>query len=210
MLDTLLKHLWQEIYPEVILSKMLQAWHTCYWAVSHIFVCRTCQTPSGWMGSVGPQPFSVFFRDIKSGSSLGSGWATKDIHRVVPKPILCYPGCVLWFVVLLEYEPSPKSKVQCYGAGYHQGCLSILLILSLPWSYLVSHFFSFYRKISPLHGAGTAVLCCRNGIGQVMSSTCFLPNMMLGIQPSFSPVFVSLDQMWSFLIVRWSKAPEGL
>ena len=36
----------------------------------------------------------------------------KDIHRVVPKPLLCFLGCVLRVVVLLEDEPSPQSEVQ--------------------------------------------------------------------------------------------------
>jgi len=52
---------------------MLQAWHTYFWAVSPILLCRTSQAPSGWMGSVGAQPFSDLSRDVQTGSSLGSG-----------------------------------------------------------------------------------------------------------------------------------------
>ena len=33
-----------------------------------------------------------------------------NIQRLVPKPLLCYPGCVLRVVVLLE-GPSPQSEV---------------------------------------------------------------------------------------------------
>ena len=36
----------------------------------------------------------------------------KDFRRVVPKPLLCYLGCVLRVVVLLEDEPLPQSEVQ--------------------------------------------------------------------------------------------------
>jgi len=36
----------------------------------------------------------------------------KDIHRVVLKPLLCYLGCVLWVVVLLEDEPSHRFEIQ--------------------------------------------------------------------------------------------------
>ena len=44
---------------------------------------------------------------------MGSGWATPfNIHRVVPKPLLCYLSCVLGVVVLLEDESSLQSEVQ--------------------------------------------------------------------------------------------------
>jgi hypothetical protein len=35
----------------------------------------------------------------------------EDIQRLVPKTLLCYLGCVLRIVVLLEGEPSPQSEV---------------------------------------------------------------------------------------------------
>ena len=35
----------------------------------------------------------------------------KDIHRLVPKPLLYSLGCVLMVVVLLEGEPLPQSEV---------------------------------------------------------------------------------------------------
>ena len=35
----------------------------------------------------------------------------KDIHRVVPKPLLHCLGCVLQVIVLLEGEPSAQSEV---------------------------------------------------------------------------------------------------
>ena len=35
----------------------------------------------------------------------------KDIHRVVLKPLLCFLGCVLRVIVLLEGEPSVQSEV---------------------------------------------------------------------------------------------------
>ena len=35
----------------------------------------------------------------------------KDIHRVVPKPLLRCLGCVLRLIVLLEGEPSAQSEV---------------------------------------------------------------------------------------------------
>ena len=63
------------------------------------------QAQSGWMGSVATQLFSGLSRDVWSGSSPGSGWAT------VPKPLLRCLGCVLRVVVLLEGKPSPHSEV---------------------------------------------------------------------------------------------------
>ncbi len=67
-----------------------------FWAVSPVLLCRTSQALSGWMGTVGVQPFSDLSRDVQSGSSLSSGWATQG------HPLLCYLGCVLRVIVLLN------------------------------------------------------------------------------------------------------------
>ena len=69
--------------------------------VSPILLCWTSQAPSGRMGSVGGQPFSDLSRDVPSGSSLGSGWATQGYSQCCPEatPLL---SCVLGVVVLLE------------------------------------------------------------------------------------------------------------
>ena len=60
-------------------------WHTCIWGVSPILLCRSFQALSGWMGSVTAQLFSGFSRDIRSGSSPGSGWATQGYLETCPK-----------------------------------------------------------------------------------------------------------------------------
>jgi hypothetical protein len=52
--------------------------------------------------------FSGLSRDVRSGSSPGSGWCQS---RLVPKPLLSCLGCVLRVIVLLECEPSPQSEV---------------------------------------------------------------------------------------------------
>ena len=55
------------------------------------------------------QLFSATFRcsmGFKSGF-----WPLKDIQRLVLKPLLHCPGCVLRVIVLLEGEPSPQSEV---------------------------------------------------------------------------------------------------
>ena len=109
-------------YSRVFLGMMPQAWHTCIWGVSPILLCRSSQALSGWMGSVAAQLFSGLSRD-QLGSSLGSGWPLKDIQKLVLKPLLRCPGCVLRVVVLLEGEPSPQSEHS--GAGFIKG-LSVL------------------------------------------------------------------------------------
>ena len=110
-LSTLLKHLWQWLQPWVFLGMTLQAWHTSIWGVSHVLLCRSSQALSGWMGSIAAQLFSGLSRDVRLGSSSGSGWALKDIQRLVPKLLLHCLGCELRVVVLLEGEPSPQSEV---------------------------------------------------------------------------------------------------
>jgi hypothetical protein len=67
---------------------------------------------------IAAQLFSGLSRDVRSGSSLDSGWdiqghsrTFKDIQRLVLKPLLLCLGCVLRFVVLLEGEPPPQSEV---------------------------------------------------------------------------------------------------
>ena len=73
----MLNHIWQRLQPQVCLGMTLQAWHTCVWEVSPILRCTSSQALSGWMGSVAAQLFSGLSRDVRSGSSLGSGWATQ-------------------------------------------------------------------------------------------------------------------------------------
>ena len=71
-----------QLQPQVFLSMMLQAWHTYFWAVFPILLCRTSQAPSGQMGSA--QPFSDFSREGHSDSNLGSGWATQGHSQSYP------------------------------------------------------------------------------------------------------------------------------
>lgn len=68
------------------------------------------------------QPFSGLSRDLKEKSgparalaerSPGSGRATLDTRRVVPKPFLCCLGCVLRINVTLEGEPPAQYQVLC-------------------------------------------------------------------------------------------------
>ena len=68
LLSTLLKHLWQRLQHRVFLG---------IWGVSPILLCRSSQALSGWRGRVPAQLFSGLSRDVRLGSSPGSGWATQ-------------------------------------------------------------------------------------------------------------------------------------
>jgi hypothetical protein len=113
---------------------------TGYRGVSPICRCRSSKALLGWMGSVAPQLFSGFFRDISSGSSPDSGWA---IQRLVPKPLMHCLGCELRVVVLLVnlscwWTFSPVWGSERSGASFNWGSLCTLLRSSFPQSWLVS------------------------------------------------------------------------
>ena len=70
------------------------------------------QALAGWMGRLTAQLFSGLSRDVRSGSSPGTGWAHLRTFRVLSRShFWVYLVCVLMVVVLLEGEPSPQSKV---------------------------------------------------------------------------------------------------
>ncbi len=50
--------------PEVFLSMILEVWHIYFWTVSPIFLYKTSQAPSGWMGNIG----ASVFRSLQSWS----------------------------------------------------------------------------------------------------------------------------------------------
>ncbi len=56
---------------------MTQALHTWIGELSAILLCKSSQARSGWMGTVSGQPFLGLSRDVRQGSSQGSGWGTK-------------------------------------------------------------------------------------------------------------------------------------
>ena len=85
LLSTLLKHRWQRLQPWFLLDMTLQAWHTCIWVVSPILLCRSSQALPGWMESVAAQLFSGLSRDVRSGSSPGSDWATQGHSETCPE-----------------------------------------------------------------------------------------------------------------------------
>ena len=114
LLNTLLQHLWQPLQPHVFWSTMLQAWHTYFSSLQDL------SSSIRWDGN---SRCTVIFRSLqrcsigfKTGLWLGHSGTFTELS------LLCYLGCVLSVVVLLENE----------GVGFHKGCLSTLLHSSFP------------------------------------------------------------------------------
>ncbi len=162
---------------------MQQVFHTWIWGSSAIPPCRSSPVLSGWMVNVGGQPFLGLSRDAQLGLSQGSGWAFKNSHRVVVKPLLRYFSCVLRVIVLLEGKPSAQSEVL---STLEKVFVQDILVLgrihlsldcnqsSCPCSW----------KTPPQHDAATTMLHCWDCIGQVMSSAWFSPHIPLRIKAS--------------------------
>ncbi|XP_051533408.1 mitogen-activated protein kinase kinase kinase kinase 6 isoform X1 [Myxocyprinus asiaticus] len=82
--------------------------HTCIHPQTQKYPLRLCQL--GW-GPLVDSHFQVspeMFDWVQVQALAGP---LKDIHRVVPKPLLRCLGCVLRVIVLLEGEPSAQSEV---------------------------------------------------------------------------------------------------
>jgi hypothetical protein len=94
LVSTLLKHLWQQLQPQVFLGMTLQAWHTCFFRSS-------MQILSSSVRLDGERRCTA--------SGQGSGWDTEGHSETCPEatPALCW----LWVVVLLDGEPLPQSEV---------------------------------------------------------------------------------------------------
>ena len=75
--------------------------------------------------SIAAQTFSGLSRDVRSGSSLGSGWAIQG------QLLRCF-GYVLRVVVLLEGEPLPLSEVLNILEQVFIKDLSVLCSVHLP------------------------------------------------------------------------------
>ena len=64
---------------------------------------------------------------------LALAGSLKDIHRLVPKPLLCCLGCVLRVIVLLECEYLPQSEVLSAMEQVFIKDLSILFSIHLSF-----------------------------------------------------------------------------
>ncbi len=101
---------------------MQQVFSHLDWGSSAIPPCRSSPVLSGWMVNVGGQPFLGLSRDAQLGLSQGSGWAFKNSHGVVVKPLLRYFSCVLRVIVLLKGKPSAQSwGPEHSGEGFRPG-----------------------------------------------------------------------------------------
>ena len=109
LLNTLLKQLWQQLQPQVFFNMMLQAWHLFLGSFPTFFFAETLRLHQvGWEASVYSH-FQISPEMLNRVQIWALAGLLEDIHRVVLKPLLCYLGCVLWVVVLLEDEPSPRA-----------------------------------------------------------------------------------------------------
>ena len=80
-----------------------------WWGFSAIYLYRSSQALSGWMGTI-----SAIFKSLHMFSWVqvrALAGPPRDIYRVVPKPILCWFGSVLRVISLMEGEPLVQSEV---------------------------------------------------------------------------------------------------
>lgn len=101
--SSLLMRLWQQSQLQLFLNMIPQAWYT--W-----FRCSTSQAPSGWMESIVHSDIQISAEMFQWIQVCALAGPLKNIHRVVPKPLLRYLGCVLRVGDLLKGEPSPQVK----------------------------------------------------------------------------------------------------
>ena len=105
--------------------------HTWFWGFSAILLCRSSQALSGWMGTSVDSPFQVSSEMFDWVQVRALAGPLIDIHRVVPKLLLCCLGCVLH--VLLEGKPSAQHKVlSALDQVFYEGYLCTLLRSAFP------------------------------------------------------------------------------
>lgn len=89
----------------------------------------------------------------------------KDIHRVVPKTLLCYFGSLLKVIVLLQGEPLASLSSKVFFPK-----ISLYLVTFIFPSTANSRPVPAAAKTPLQHDAATTMLNCWDCIGQVMSS----------------------------------------
>ena len=84
------------------------------------FLCRSSQALSGWIGSNAVQLFSGLSRDVRSGSQLDSGWATRTFRDLSRSH-----SCVVFAVCLgslscwkVNISPSLRSLSRFSSRSY--------------------------------------------------------------------------------------------
>ncbi len=82
----------------------------CFFFIA-VLLFRLSQGMSGWLGTIGGQPFIGFSKDVWLAQSPGSGWATRGHSWVVSKSLLYCLGFVCRVIVMLEGELSARSEV---------------------------------------------------------------------------------------------------
>ncbi len=117
-----LKHLWQQLQPRVFWGMMQQALHSWIEGFSVILLCKPSLARSGWMGTLGGQPFSGLSRDVSIGFKSGLWLGHSRTFTELTPNVRCCLGCVLSVIILLEGEPSALYEVLNAlesGLGFH-------------------------------------------------------------------------------------------
>ena len=102
---------------------MLQAWYTCICGVlpffaDHLKLCRV------ELGASLHSYFQVFCRDVQSGSSPGSSWATQGHSEICPEATSALSWLCAYGLCLVErWTFSPVWGPESSGAGFNQGSL---------------------------------------------------------------------------------------
>ncbi len=162
LLSTWLKHLWQQLQPWDFLGMMQQALHTWIGGFSAILLCISSQARSGWMGTVGRQPFSGLSRDVRWGSSQGSGWATLGHSQSCPLATTVLPClCAKGHSHVGGWTFSPVCGPEGCGTGFHWGYLCTLLHSAFPqpWPVSAVEKHPHSMRLLPAHFTFGMVLC---------------------------------------------------
>ena len=151
-----------------------------FWGFSAILLCRCSQALSGWMGTVGGQPFSCLSRDVKLSWSQGSGWATQGHSNSHSCAILavCWGSLSYWKVNL---QPSLRTR-----ALWSRFLLRISLYFA-PFSFpstLTSPPDPAAKKRPHSITLQPPCFTIWDGIGQVMSGAWFPPDMTPKLKPN--------------------------
>ena len=159
-----MKHLWQWLQHWVFSDMMQQAFALDLEIFCHSFL----QILSSTVRLDGDRRLTAIFRSLQR-CSIWFWQSLKDIYRLVPKPLLCCLGCVLWNTEVL-------STLDQVFIKYIAVLCSVQLSLNPDQSPSPCHW-----KIPPKHDAATTMLHPWDGIGR-MSDDWFLPDMTLRIE----------------------------
>ncbi|XP_068172157.1 R3H domain-containing protein 2 isoform X3 [Antennarius striatus] len=93
----------------------------------------------------------------------------KDLDMLFTEPLLGFPGCVLWIVIMLEDPATFHLHVSDRGKEVFTKNVTMHGPIHLPID-MDQYSFPFCRKASPKHDVSTSMLHSRNGVLQMQLS----------------------------------------